>query len=194
MPIIIGLGTASGVGKDTCANHMMEYLKEYSSLWSAKLSFAWKLKDIAWQLYSWAGVKKGDFYDTPMGRKERNVVLPELGMTVVELWIKLGTSAIRDNIYDKTWIRYVQNRPEDLIICADMRFPNEWEITNYRIKVINPRVPPREGLSVDNKLDGYTGWNYTIINDGSLDLLRERSHIVIEDILKRIRCNDDSFV
>ena len=187
MAIIIGLGTASGVGKDSCANYFIEYLKEYSSIWATKLSFAWKLKDVAWQLYSWAGVKEPAFYDTTIGRKERNIILPELGMTVVELWIKLGTNAIRDNVYDKTWIRYIQERPEQLIISADMRFPNEWDIVDYRIKVTNPRVPPREGLSVDNKLDGYIGWHYHINNNGTLDDLRQKSHEVIKDILGKIR-------
>ena len=79
---IIAVGHYSRVGKDTFANYLTEELNEYApTLKVTKLNFAWKLKDIAHQLYAWAGVREPEYYDTPGGAIARDVILPALGMT-----------------------------------------------------------------------------------------------------------------
>jgi outer membrane protein assembly factor BamE (lipoprotein component of BamABCDE complex) len=55
------------------------------------------------------------------------MILRALGMTPVEVWVAMGTPAIRENVYDRTWIDYVLQTDHDcdLLIVPDVRFPNE---------------------------------------------------------------------
>lgn len=65
---ILGLGHYSRTGKDTLANAMIEWFGQfYPELTVKKLPLAWKLKQITYELYAWAGVREPEFYDTPEG-------------------------------------------------------------------------------------------------------------------------------
>ena len=71
---IIGLGHYSRVGKDTFANYLVESLAEYQpSLKVLKRSFAWKLKQVTHELFSWAGLREPEFYETAEGAAVRQV-------------------------------------------------------------------------------------------------------------------------
>ena len=174
---IIAVGHYSRVGKDTFANYLTEELNEYApTLKVTKLNFAWKLKDIAHQLYAWAGVREPEYYDTPGGAIARDVILPALGMTPVQLWVKLGTPAIRDNVYDGTWVDWVlRGRECDVLIVPDVRFYNEIdairELGGTLIKVVRPGYGPRNTVA-DRMLLNYTGWDYVIGAAGTMTSLK----------------------
>jgi len=48
-----------------------------------------------------AGVKIPYYYE--VNPQEKETLIPALGMTVRDLWIKMGTYAIRDNVFKDTW-------------------------------------------------------------------------------------------
>ena len=178
----IGLGHYSRTGKSTLANALVGYLKALPKPVSAKqVPFAWKLKQVAHDLYAWAGVKAPRHYETPEGEKDRDIIIPALGMTPVELWVKLGTPAIRENVYDMTWVDYVLKNDHDcdVIAIGDVRFPNEIKALREKdailIKVVRPGYGPRNTVA-DLALQDYDGWDYVVGSSGLMDELRYFAH------------------
>lgn len=182
MTYIIGVGHRSGHGKDTFANYFVEHFnalfkETLHGLTIKKLSWAWKLKDSCHQLYSHVGLREPEFYETNEGRALRNIKLPKIDLTPVEIWIKYGSYGVRDNVWDLTWVEWIKNNEHDtdVIINADTRFPVEIPYCDFTIKLINPRVPNREGVSVDDKLAHYDKWDALIYNQGTYEELSERA-------------------
>jgi hypothetical protein len=170
---IVGLGNYSRVGKDSVANFMVEAINELSPHTRVlKRSLAWKLKQIAYELYAWAGMQPPEHYETREGEKDRDIVLPLLDMTPVELWVALGTKAIRNNVYDRTWLDYLLKTDHDcdILIIPDIRFPNEAEAVKEAgtlVKVVRPGYGPRPTVA-DRALMGYQGWNYVVGESGAM--------------------------
>jgi hypothetical protein len=181
--MIIGIGHRSEQGKDTVANFMIQWSAIHQpSVKIMKVSWAKKLKDICHQLYWHLGLKEGDFYETEEGRALRNIRLPKINKTPVEIWIDMGTPAVRNQVWDRTWIEYVKNIPANIIIAPDTRFMNEIEACDVTIKVANPRIPKREGKSVDDVLKDYNEWNHYIINNKGKEELKKVTDILCEKL------------
>ncbi len=183
--MIIGIGHRSRHGKDTVANLLVErLLLTHPKLSVQKLSWAWKLKDVAFQLYGHLGLRYPAFYETEEGASLRNVKIPGIDKTPVEIWIDLGTPAIRDNVWHETWVSWVKAQQStcNVIVCPDTRFLNEVEACAVTIKVWNPCVPPRVGKSVDEILAHYTGWDHVIVNEWDMDHLREDVNALVDRI------------
>lgn len=175
---IIGLGHYSRTGKDSFANHLIAALDKMSPLlYVEKKPFAWKLKQVCYELYEHLGLRKPEFYETPEGEKQRNVVLPRIGKTPVQIWIDFGTPAVREQVYDKTWIDYVLRIDHglDVMIVPDVRFPNEVEAMRdhgaHLIKVVRPGYGPRKSVA-DRALLGFKGWDNVIGEEGTMDSLK----------------------
>jgi hypothetical protein len=175
--MIIGLGHRSGHGKDTVATYMKEWLATMCPEKTVIVqSWAAKLKEMCYDLYKQYGMMDQAFYDTPEGRLLRNVSLPVICKTPVELWVDMG-EGIRDCVYEHTWRDYVRdNIKADVIICPDTRKPTELDICNVKIKVTNPRIPNRVGKSIDHELAHYDGWHHEIINDLGYSELRGKAN------------------
>jgi hypothetical protein len=182
------LGHYSRTGKDTLANWAVYFAKEEWQLNVKKVSFAWKLKDIAHQLYGWAGLREPEFYETPEGAKLRTVTLDGIGLTPIEVWVQLGTNAIRENVYQDTWIDYRLNqdyRGVDLLIIPDARFFNEievfvdegekrgWDVKHA--KVYRHGYGPKD-TQPDRELMQYDGWDTCF--GGTMDDLKEQGRAV----------------
>lgn len=176
---IIGLGHYSRTGKDTLANSLiLSAYERQPGVRVAKRPFAWKLKEICHDLYEWAGLREPEYYDTPEGEKFRDVPLPLLnGMTPVQIWVAFGTPAVRENVYDKTWIDYVLNLSElDILIIPDVRFPNEVKAIRDKggllVKVVRPGYGPRPTVA-DRALVGFDGWDYIAGGSGKMEELHQ---------------------
>lgn len=167
---VLMLGHYSRAGKDTLANWAKYYAQEWG-LTAKKASFAWKLKDVTHQLYGWAGLREPEFYETPEGAKLRTVVLTELGKSPIDIWVDFGTHAVRQKVYEDTWIEYVLNqdyRGVDLLLIPDTRFMNEIEFTQQtgaergwdvrHAKVYRAGFGPKDTQS-DLELMDYDGWD-----------------------------------
>jgi len=175
MPAIIGFGHYSRTGKDTTANYLIEALRK-KGVRARKISFAWKLKDVCHQLYGWAGVREPEFYETPEGAKLRDVVLPGIELTPVQLWCKFGTDAVREKVYQNTWIDFLlkTDHSADVLIVPDVRFPNEImalkEAGAVDVKVVRPGYGPRN-TTADLALRDYRDWRYVIGESGDIEEL-----------------------
>ncbi len=175
---IIGLGHYSRTGKDSLANALLASIHEYDSYhMTKKISFAWKLKQIAFDLYAWDGMREPEFYETKEGEPYRDIVLPTIGKTPVQVWVDLGTPAVRQQVYDRTWIDFVlkTNHRVSTLVIPDVRFPNEIEAVREAggtlIKVVRPGYGPRPTVA-DRALVGYDGWDYVVGSSGEMDELR----------------------
>lgn len=166
---IIAFGHKKGSGKDTCARFLNIALKLHCP--EAKIiniSFAEKLKDICHQLFSWAGLKEGVYYESHRDKKEQP--LPKLNMSPRRIWIRIG-NAIR-YAYQNIWIKYaLQPRDCDFVIISDLRFKNEAQAIRDEdgilIKINRPDIEQgTDPAEVD--LDSFNDWDYIIENNGSL--------------------------
>ncbi len=176
---IIAIGHYRRVGKDTFANALIKRTHErIPTLRIGKLSWAWKLKQICHELYAWAGLREPEFYETEPGASLREVPLPGINKSPRQIWIDFGTAAVREQVYEDTWLDYVlkNEHPYDVLIIPDTRFLNEASALSAQgselIKVVRPGFGP--GLNrPDQELLGYTGWTNVIGETGQLaDLLR----------------------
>lgn len=177
--ITICLGHYKRTGKDSFANYIIELVRKYDpSIKIGKRSIAYKLKLIAHELYGWAGLQSPNYYETTAGEQMREVVLPKLGKSPRQIWIDLGTKAVRDQVYKNTWLDWFTNNPSDndIDIITDLRFPNEGiafaDLPGIHfIKVVRPGYGPTN--DPDRELVGWGGWDNIIGASGSL---RELEH------------------
>ena len=173
---IIGLGHYSRTGKDTFANFIQSQLvKLQSPLIFQKRSLAWKLKEICHDLYGWAGLQHPEFYDTPEGATLRDVPLDTLGLTPVQVWVQFGTHAVRNNVYENTWLDYLIKgvKGVDVLVVPDIRFTNEFEAFQkaggMMFKIVRPGYGPRNTIA-DRKLMTEDRWDFVIGAGGLTEL------------------------
>lgn len=167
---IIGFGHRRRAGKDTASNFCVTHLRATTKRkLIVKSSFATKMKAICHDLYSWAGLRDGDYYEAHPELKEQ--VIPLLGKSPRQIYIEMGTSVGR-SIYKDTWLQYVLKASCDFNIIADVRFANEADAildAGGRVyKVHNPNVPVFNDVA-DTALDSYDKWSGIIVNDGDLN-------------------------
>ena len=97
-------------------------------------------------------------------------------MTPVEVWVAFGTKAVRNNVYDRTWLDYLlkSNLSTDVLIVPDVRFPNEADAIKaaggVAIKIVRPGYGPRKTVA-DRALLGYDGWDYVLGDGGTMESL-----------------------
>lgn len=191
---IIGLGHRSKVGKDTTALMIKKVLAELSPELTVKIMpLAWAVKSIAHLLYSWAGLREAMYYEER--RDARYIPLPIIGLTPVEIWIRLGTPAIREQVYEDTWVKFLLHNidlsPPGVIIIPDVRFPNEAKAIKEKngrlVKIDNIKVKWDEKLKADFYMLDYTGWDYLINNDGTLEELEAKTRTLLNTFAKEIQ-------
>lgn len=172
---IIGIGHRSRVGKDTLAKFITQYLRLNSkNLRITRISFATKLKAVCYDLYKHLGLKDEDYYNDPAHEHERDIVLPAIGKTPVQIWVNFGTLVGRE-VYPDTWVDYGINKAKegayDVVLTPDVRFLNETAFIlkegGYVFELENPRVPPRNSIA-EQQLKDWTGWTERFVNDTDL--------------------------
>lgn len=197
--MIISITGKIGSGKDTAAN-LIQLLTPYYK-WQNK-KFAGKLKDIAELI---TGIPKIKFESQEFKQQQ----MPgDWNMTYREFLQKIGTDAMRTGLHENVWVNAlfsdyiaevvtVGTSEFDLIekdqlpywIITDCRFPNELEAVKKHggitIKIERHSDNPNFHIS-ETALDDYTGWNYVIDNNGSIeDLKNQLLHVLeSENIIK----------
>lgn len=175
-PFIVGLGHRRRVGKDTFGGMLQDYLRGLSQnqVDVRTGAFADKLKSVCHELYGWAGVKGRQWYEDHPEERER--FLPGIGMSPRELWIRFGTNAVRNQVYQDTWVdALLRGVSCDVLIVTDVRFPGEAskirEMGGVLIRVDNPMLIPSDDVA-DCALDDWGHWDHLVVNNGTIDDLR----------------------
>lgn len=183
---IFGFGHRSRMGKDTAATFLTGHLRQTTrGKLIIKSSFAAKLKAMTHDLYGWLGLETGEFYELPENEHLRNVKLPHINKTPVEVWIEFGTTVGRA-CYPETWVAYPLQKQCDYLILTDVRFPNEVAAIHKAggkvFKVHNPTIRYRDSVA-DSQLEEFQGWDSVIINDGDLKHLNTLVINTFKDLL-----------
>lgn len=178
---IVGLGHLSRVGKDSAATYLQHHLQARGK--SVKcVSFAWKLKEVAFDLFEYLGVKRPVYYENHP--EARQVKLPS-GKTVVDIWVEVGNK-LRE-VDDMVWIVNAISHPDhDYVIIRDVRYDNEVRaIREFGGQVYRVDRPGFMGLDTvaDNQLRSYQGWDGYLMNDGDLKKLSATCEQVVAEWL-----------
>lgn len=174
---IVAVGYKKGRGKDSLCNFIQNHLSIHCKGCSVKkVGFADKLKDVCYQLYSWAGLKRGVYYEAHYDEKEK--ILPALGMSPRDVWIAVGNN-LRE-VYGYTWIHYVTKNPQpvDVLLVKDLGFWNEADevrATENGVLVKMEREGPMAADGRETELDKWSDWDTIVANHGDLHDLNEQA-------------------
>ena len=183
---IVGIGYKKGSGKDQFASFMHTFIRCTQPGYCVKrVSFADKLKIISCELYHWAGLETGIYYETHRDKKE--ISLPLIGKSPRQIWIEVGNK-LRE-VYPRTWIDFaLRGVDADIIIISDVRFWNEALAIRNRggtlVRIDRPHIP--QGFDpAEVELDGWDDWDLIVNNDRDLVFLNS-----IAESLSRKLIND----
>jgi len=172
MAKIIAFGHRKETGKSTAAKLLSTHLRcENPELKIVDVSFAAKLKDVSFQLFGWAGLKRGVYYESHY--KDKEIKLP-FGLTPRDIWIATGNK-MRE-IYSDVWIQCALNVDADFIIISDLRYRNEAAIIR-RLSgtlICMNRDVPKGTDSAEIDLEYWDDWDAIIANNGTLNELSEQ--------------------
>jgi hypothetical protein len=175
--MIIGIAGKAQAGKDTTARMLQILISNPGISWSAYnesdicfvydhfvVHYADLLKQVSQDMLN---MPFDDFNSQEV--KQRH--LDWINMTVREFLQKLGT-AVRKEIDPDFWVKALFNTYDDLVIIADVRFPNEAEAIKARggklIRIERPGAGAGNHIS-ETALDDYKGWDIVIDNVGTLE-------------------------
>lgn len=182
---IIAFGYKKRTGKDTSGKFLDSFLRcERPGLKIKKISFASKLKDVCYQLWGWAGLQPGVYYETEAGQKVKEVILPRIGKSPRQIWIEVGNK-MRE-VHEDVWIDFALNGVSgDVIIITDLRFRNEAmkvkEKNGTLVKLVREGLPSgADPAEID--LDEWGNWDFVVLNNGDLEDL----HGKIEEFGRRV--------
>ena len=167
---IIAFGHQKEVGKSSAAKFLDTYIRTTCPKIKVKnAAFACKLKDVAFQMFSWAGLNRGIYYETHYEEKE--IVLTRIGLSPRDIWIAVGNKMREIN--ETVWLINAINCPQcDTIIISDLRFYNEAEYIRHHggilVKIARPGMETVTDAA-ETSLLGYRNWDHVIINDGTLE-------------------------
>lgn len=182
----VAFGHRQNVGKSTATRFLISELRiKNRGIHIQQAGFADKVKDVAFQLFSWAGLMPGHHYEENYTLK--NIILPKLGKTPRQLWIGVGNGIRQATGYDGTWLDYlVYNTKCDLLVVSDLRFPAEADGL-LKAGGLLFRIDRDDAAKVtdgaDEPLANYDSWTEIIKNNGSLNDLHKQIMAVIEKYL-----------
>lgn len=172
---IIGISGKAGSGKDQVG----KFIKQ-------KATYHWEVKKFAYRVKQITSLMTGVSMELLEHQKGKQMTLPEWGMTVREFLQKLATEAIRENLHEDAWVlslfsEYISDIDSKWII-TDLRFKNELKFLKSKdaitLRIERPGIPTMDHRS-ETDLDT-SAFNYIIVNDGTLDDLKEKVNLFLE--------------
>lgn len=172
---IIAFGYEARAGKNTCGELLANTLTGSTQV----IAIASSLKSVCHDIYGWAGLMDEKYYENfPLEKEE---ILPKIGLSPREIWIKFGTLVARE-VYPATWIKrliHTYSAKVDYLIVTDLRFKDEFEILKQHgainVRVMRPTITSTELQRIaENPHMAAMPWDYYITNNGTLfDLAQE---------------------
>lgn len=167
---ILAFGVRQGTGKSTATKIICGELRfQHKGINILQANFADKLKQLSYDLFGWAGLKPGFYYEE--NHLLKNEIIPKLNKTPRDIWIAVGNNMRA--IYAPIWIECLLNTTikSDLLIVGDLRFPNEANSildVGGKIYRIDRDCLEKHQDGADNNLDDYEKWTGIIKNNGTL--------------------------
>ncbi len=190
MTMFVAFGHRKRVGKNCAGRFLASYLRLNRKGANIQAhGFADKGKNVCWQLYEWAGLQEGQYYEDPAHEAEREVILPKLGKSPRQIWIDFMTKVARE-VHPGTWVDFIfENVKCDVCIIQDLRFPNEADkVHQYGGLVfrIDRAAAPNNSDIADDPLSAYTGWDGIIENNGTMKEFHDAIEAIGARVLEKI--------
>lgn len=183
--MILAIGHEAGVGKDTFAMFLIDYLrsKNMRGLVLQREGFVTKLYQVCHLFYGWAGFQTREYYDQHPDEKQK--VLPLIGKAVFQILEDMSDKLTE---YDKQifYNALIKTKGHHLKIIPDIRRPLEFDqakrdgVFLMRIKKTG-YVSPRKFCQY--LLPYADQWDLTITNDGTLGELREKAIAFADEVV-----------
>lgn len=131
--------------------------------------------------------------------EDKNIITRSILQTV-------GTNLIRDRVDKDFWVKKFVERVHtdirtmteeywlskgDIVLCSDVRFPNEIELVHSLLpddKVISIKVERNTGIVdthlSETALDGYGCFDFVVENNGTLEEFKSSTPTIVEEIIK----------
>ncbi len=113
----------------------------------------------------------------------------KVGMTRRMMLKKLGSDACNQNLHPNVWVNGVFQDFDQIKskwLVTDVRFPQEVEAIKSRhgivIRVVRPSREDGDKHISETALDDYKGFDYVIVNDGTLEELEEKVRKILEEL------------
>lgn len=119
-------------------------------------------------------------------------IIPELGVTGGYLMSTYATDYFRDSVYLHTWrnaLLYRLQHDVDYVV-DDMRFPNEYYLFDYTIRVERPSSPDHDRSKKSEGLLDDFYFDFVIPNDGDILVLKNYAVGVLQNIISQEKFYD----
>ena len=181
---IIALNGQKGAGKGEVARFIRDFL-HFHKLTTRIVGYGDVMKDRCYDVFNVSGLQDRAYYD--MMREECEKVLPQLGITPRECWIRFAESmrAIDPLIWVKSMDDDLKHSKADVTIVHDLRKPVEYDaLSNTKatmIRIIRPGIKVSTDL-VDHELNDKI-FHHQFINDCyGLEALRSKVYGFMKEI------------
>ena len=176
---VIGIHGFARSGKDTVADYIVD-----KDIYKAKYSFAYPLKNAVSGLF---GIPRED-----LDGDNREVILPEWGLSIRQILQRFGTESMRDVFGEDFWLKKAQQTVDRAevefgikqLIIPDVRFANEAEFCRENGILIHVVRPDADGKVGDVGHASEGGIipeedDHLIFNDGTLEDLYKKVDEII---------------
>lgn len=178
--MIIGFGHKRRRGKDLACEIVQ-----------AQLSYMEQFEDhiridhFARSIKEGIGVGVFGFNPSQLYGEHKTTVDPFWGITPRDVFQRFGTEVMHTlfgaDVWARTLVRRALNEPDKHVLVGDVRFPHEVEALKelgaILIKIdrdVPPSDDPAEDLHAsETALDGWDGWDHVILNNGTIEELRQ---------------------
>ena len=171
--MLIGFGYSAQVGKSTASAYL-------TSRYNFKeLAFASPLKKAVASIFG--------FSDEQLCGHLKEEIDEYWHLSPRDVLQRFGTDLCRAQFGDDIWVKtlFRQLDPSADVVISDVRFPNEAQAIKDHggilINIIREGGPGTTHKHIsESAMDGYTGWNHTLYNNGLFSDLYEQ----IDDLMK----------
>jgi len=176
--VIIAFGHQKQVGKDTAVNTIY---REYDNVIKYSL---------AGPLYEICGLLNREFYSKNYydANPEKKSIPMSNGKTPRQFLIEVGQK-MKEVCGRDCWVNLAIDTAEKIkpkhLLISDVRYREEAEKLKNEgaifVKVVRPDLEHTSDEADDDLLD-WDGWDHTLVNDGSRDLLETRALLLYERV------------
>lgn len=171
---IIGFGPFHKTGKDTIVKFALSYMKiEHPQIKCQRFSLGDKIRDLAYELYSWAGMEDCTYYLNHPEKKDE--LLPALGKTPRQVCVELAEAYYR--IHPRTLFELaIKNVDADILFWPDLyRLTEVQFVKDFGGTTVKVFRPGNETQSLkEDVIPPDYHMDVLLINDGTLKELNQK--------------------
>jgi len=177
--MIIGISGKIGSGKSHTARYIKNNLLEYN----------FKKKSYGYDVKKLVSILTGINMKTILSRRAKSIYLPEWDMTLGEMFQKVGTDCMRNNLHPETWILSMFSRytEEQNWVIDDVRFPNEANAIKERGGIIIRLEGDPKGVRKNDKRDPNHPSETSLDNYTRFDILFNSEEDSLDDLIEQIK-------